>query len=60
MPEKSYKRHLEKYIFRTSAKKKLMAWKDLEKEMEQRIRGWEYKFNSVSSSREDYPFITVT
>ena len=32
----------------------------LEKEMEQGFQGWEYKFNSVSSSRGDYPFITVT
>ena len=37
-----------------------MAWADLEKEMEQGFQGWEYKFNSVSSSRGDYPFITVT
>lgn len=37
-----------------------IAWKDLEKEMEQGFQGWEYKFNSVSSSRGDYPFITVT
>ena len=28
--------------------------------MEQGFQGWEYKFNSVSSSRGDYPFITVT
>ena len=37
-----------------------VAWRDLEKEMEQGFQGWEYKFNSVSSSRGDYPFITVT
>ena len=37
-----------------------IAWKDLEKEMEQGFQGWEYKFNSVSSSRGDYPFITMT
>lgn len=37
-----------------------VAWQDLEKEMEQGFQGWEYKFNSVSSSRGDYPFITVT
>ena len=36
------------------------CWKDLEKEMEQGFQGWEYKFNSVSSSRGDYPFITMT
>ena len=28
--------------------------------MEQGFQGWEYKFNSVSSSRGDYPFITMT
>lgn len=37
-----------------------IAWKDLKKEMEQGFQGWEYKFNSVSSSRGDYPFITMT
>ena len=33
---------------------------DVQREMEQGFQGWEYKFNSVSSSRGDYPFITVT
>ena len=28
--------------------------------MEQGFQGWEYKFNTVASSRGDYPFITVT
>ncbi len=37
-----------------------VAWEDLEREMEQGFQGWEYKFNSVSSSRGDYPFITMT
>lgn len=36
------------------------AWADLTREMEQGFQGWEYKFNSVSSSRGDYPFITMT
>lgn len=36
------------------------AMKDLSKEMEQGFQGWEYKFNTVASSRGDYPFITVT
>jgi len=60
--EKSYKKHLEKYISLGLPKEKAgeVAWKDLEKEMEQGFQGWEYKFNSVSSSRGDYPFITVT
>ena len=34
--------------------------KDVVKEMEQGFQGWEYKFNTVASSRGDYPFITVT
>ena len=36
------------------------ALKDIEREFRQGFQGWEYKFNSVSSSRGDYPFITVT
>lgn len=33
---------------------------DVLNEFRQGFQGWEYKFNSVSSSRGDYPFITVT
>lgn len=29
-------------------------------EMYQGAQGWEYKFNTVASSRGDYPFVTVT
>ena len=60
--EKSYRRNLEKYISLglSEEKAKGQAWKDLEKEMEQGFQGWEYKFNTVASSRGDYPFITVT
>ncbi len=36
------------------------AIRDVETEMRQGFQGWEYKFNSVSSSRGDYPFITIT
>ena len=36
------------------------AYKDLCKEMEQVFQGWEYKFNTVGSSRGDYPFLTMT
>lgn len=32
----------------------------VEREFEQGFQGWEYKFNTVASSRGDYPFITVT
>ena len=41
-------------------KAKEVAWKDVQRDMEQGFQGWEYKFNSVSSSRGDYPFITMT
>ena len=37
-----------------------VALKDIDREFRQGFQGWEYKFNSVSSSRGDYPFITVT
>lgn len=60
--EKSYNKYIEKYtalgLDKDTVEK--VAWADLEKEMEQGFQGWEYKFNSVSSSRGDYPFITVT
>ena len=60
--ERSYSRYLEKYLALGLAKEKSeeQAWKDLNKEMEQGFQGWEYKFNTVASSRGDYPFITVT
>ncbi len=60
--EKSHTRLLNKYkeLGLSDEKAEEVAWKDLEKEMEQGFQGWEYKFNSVSSSRGDYPFITVT
>ena len=36
------------------------AMKDVEKDYHDGFQGWEYKFNTVASSRGDYPFITVT
>ena len=60
--EKSYKRDIEKYmrlgIDEETARAE--ALKDVEKEFEQGFQGWEYKFNTVASSRGDYPFIAVT
>ena len=60
--EKSYKRDIEKYmrlgIDEETARAEALA--DVEKEFEQGFQGWEYKFNTVASSRGDYPFITVT
>ena len=36
------------------------AWAKVSKDMEQVFQGWEYKFNTVGSSRGDYPFVTMT
>lgn len=60
--EKSHKKLIQKYreLGLDEETVQRVAWADLEKEMEQGFQGWEYKFNSVSSSRGDYPFITVT
>ncbi len=60
--EKSYKRNVEKYkklgVDKVTAEAESLA--DVKKEFEQGFQGWEYKFNTVASSRGDYPFITVT
>ena len=60
--EKSYKKYTDKYmklgIDRETAEAE--AYADVVRDMEQGFQGWEYKFNTVASSRGDYPFITVT
>ncbi len=60
--EKSYKKYIEKYkrlgIDNDTAEAE--AYADVVREFEQGFQGWEYKFNTVASSRGDYPFITVT
>ena len=60
--EKSYRRALAKYerlgVAADLAEREALA--DVKKEFEQGFQGWEYKFNTVASSRGDYPFITVT
>ncbi|MGN0181652.1 MAG: anaerobic ribonucleoside-triphosphate reductase [Candidatus Ornithomonoglobus sp.] len=60
--EKSYKKYMEKYrsLGIDEEKCEELTIKDIERDFEQGFQGWEYKFNSVSSSRGDYPFITVT
>lgn len=60
--EKSYTKYYNKYMSYNidEEKCKTMAVNDVERDFEQGFQGWEYKFNSVSSSRGDYPFITVT
>lgn len=60
--EKSYAKYLEKYRKLELPEEKVeeVARADVQRDMEQGFQGWEYKFNSVSSSRGDYPFITMT
>ena len=58
----SYDKAFAKYVGLglSEDKAKEVAYADVEREMEQGFQGWEYKFNTVASSRGDYPFITVT
>lgn len=60
--EKSYKILFEKYLELGIPEDKASeeAFKDVKLDFEQGFQGWEYKFNTVASSRGDYPFITVS
>lgn len=60
--QKSYDKQLKIYLELgvEEEKAKLRAEKDVERMFEQGFQAWEYKFNTVGSSRGDYPFITVT
>lgn len=60
--EKSYQKQYDRYkglgLSDEAAEREALA--DVKVDFEQGFQGWEYKFNSVSSSRGDYPFITMT
>ncbi len=60
--EKSYEKYIDKYtgLGLTREKAEEVAFEDVKRDFEQGFQGWEYKFNTVASSRGDYPFITVT
>lgn len=60
--EKSYQKYIDKYMAMGVSRERAEeeALKDVERDFEQGFQGWEYKFNTVASSRGDYPFITVT
>ncbi|MBQ4115202.1 anaerobic ribonucleoside-triphosphate reductase [bacterium] len=60
--EKTFERQNNKYLCLglSFEKAREAALADVEKDFEQGFQGWEYKFNTVASSRGDYPFITVT
>jgi len=60
--ERSYNTFKEKYLSLglTEEKAEQQTMKDLETDFRKGFQGLEYKFNTVASSRGDYPFITVT
>ena len=60
--QRSYDKYLAKYLRLGVAEEvaKEEADRDIVREFEQGFQGWEYKFNTLASSRGDYPFITVT
>ena len=60
--QRTFERQNEKYLCLglSFEKAREAAMDDVQKDFEQGFQGWEYKFNTVASSRGDYPFITVT
>ncbi len=60
--EKSYEKYIKEYTDLGIGEEKAreVAWNKVRIDFEQGYQGWEYKFNTVASSRGDYPFITVT
>lgn len=61
--EKSFNLYYNEYVNELGMTKKAAkehAEKKVIRDFEQGFQGWEYKFNSVASSRGDYPFITAT
>ena len=60
--EKSYEKYKKRYLSLglSAERAEEETMKDIRRDFRQGFQGWEYKFNSVSSSRGDYPFITMT
>jgi len=60
--QKSYQKKYDRYLCMglSFEKAREEALKDVQNDFEQGFQGWEYKFNTVASSRGDYPFITMT
>jgi len=60
--EKSEKKYFDKYISLGLSEDiaRQQAIEDVLKDARGGFQGWEYKFNTVASSRGDFPFITVT
>lgn len=68
--EKSYQKYLKDYYAvvdsapgvskRTDSKADEWATSKVARDMEQGFQSWEYRFNTVGSSRGDYPFIAMS
>lgn len=60
--QKSYEKQYDRYLCMglSFENARTEALKDVQNDFEQGFQGWEYKFNTVASSRGDYPFITMT
>ncbi len=60
--QRSYDAYMEKYIGLGVPVEKAeeTAFADVKRDYAQGFQGWEYKFNTVASSRGDYPFITMS
>ncbi len=56
--EKQYKKYVDMGV--SSQKAEEEAIMDVKNDLHDGFQGWEYKFNTVASSRGDYPFITMT
>lgn len=61
--EKSYTKYVEKYMSKchmSQEEAEELALEDVRRDMEQGFQSWEYRFNTVGSSRGDYPFIAIS
>ena len=60
--EKSYRKYYDEYVELTGKEDGAdkYAYRKVYRDMEQGFQSWEYRFNTVGSSRGDYPFIAIS
>lgn len=60
--EKSYRKYFDEYVELTGKESGAdeYAYRKVYRDMEQGFQSWEYRFNTVGSSRGDYPFIAIS
>lgn len=60
--EKSYRKYYDEYVELTEKEDGAdgYAYRKVYRDMEQGFQSWEYRFNTVGSSRGDYPFIAIS